>query len=580
MQEKTILYYSPVARQFDRFLEELGELPGVVVRAGGASAVTTFGECSLVWFPVRMARDVMAFLDRRYAHWLVMDLRFPADYAPKDIEEDIREVYALLQQMDEVEDLEARYGFHRIAALVGAAEPDPIDALCVSLGHKGVTHVMRQHPRGCAPKEPYLGALMQHLVAWIRKPRARKNALCLSGGGITGIFYELGAVKCLDDCLIGAPDDPLPPINQFDMYFGISAGAVNCGVLTAGYAVEEMMAAIAGVKGGRMAPLDLSLFNLSHFHFFDVMRRLRQAVLSSLGAFQRAFWRRQFPDIDKLLLDYTELVGPPFHSNHFEKLIAALLQVEGATNDFRALPRELYIGASDQDAKKHVLFGAEELRDIPISKAIQASLSIHPAFSAVEIEGRYYEDGAVTSTSGFSEAIRRGANLIFVFDPFLPFVSKEAGYTNRRGILYNIDQDIRTISFTRYESVRNWALRKHPNVSSYTFVPSNRSRQLLSNNPMDHRPFLLIWRDAYLSTFRRIELLRHRIQGDLEAHGWGLSLDKARRIAEQLENNESPAFSDFFLERDVVIRTPPLSLQQSPRKRSAVEETYGRRAAG
>ncbi len=565
MQEKTILYYSPVARQFDRFFEELGELPNVVCRAGGASAVSTFGECSLLWFPTRLARDVMAFLDRRYVHLLVMDLRFPSEYSSKDVAEDIREALALLQQMDGVDDLEARYGFHRIVALVGGDEPAPMDALCVELGRLGVSHVIRQHPQLATPKEPYLGALMQHLVAWIRKPRVQKTALCLSGGGITGIFYELGAVKCLDDCLSGAPDDLLPPINQFDMYFGISAGAVNCGVLTAGYAVEEMMAAIAGVEGGRMPPLDLSLFNLSHFHFFDVMKRLRMAVTSSLGAFQRAFWRRQFPDLDKLLLDYSELVGPPFHSNHFEKTIAALLEVDGATNDFRTLPRELYIGASDQDAKKHVLFGADDLREIPISKAIQASLSIHPAFSAVEIEGRYYEDGAVTSTSGFSEAIRRGANLIFVFDPFLPFVSKEAGYTNRRGILYNIDQDIRTLSFTRYESIRNWALRKHPNVSSYTFVPSNRSRQLLSNNPMDHRPFLPIWRDAYLSTFRRLELLQHRIQGDLEAHGWGLSLDKARSIAEQLEGNEHPTFSDFFLDRQVTIRTPPLALHQ-PRK--------------
>jgi hypothetical protein len=49
-------------------------------------------------------------------------------------------------------------------------------------------------------------------------------------------------------------------------------------------------------------------------------------------------------------------------------------------------------------------------------------------------------------------------------------------------MLCNIDQDIRTISYTsstsytRYETTRNWVLRQHPEVSSYTFVPANRSR--------------------------------------------------------------------------------------------------------
>jgi hypothetical protein len=43
---------------------------------------------------------------------------------------------------------------------------------------------------------------------------------------------------------------------------------------------------------------------------------------------------------------------------------------------------------------------------------------------------------------------------------------------------------------------RNWVLRKHPHVSSYTFVPANRLRRLISQNPMDHRPYLEIWRGA------------------------------------------------------------------------------------
>ena len=43
----------------------------------------------------------------------------------------------------------------------------------------------------------------------------------------------------------------------------------------------------------------------------------------------------------------------------------------------------------------------------------------------------------------------------------------------------------------------------------YTFLPANRLRKVLSVNPMDHRPYLSIWRGAYLSTLQRIHLLRH-----------------------------------------------------------------------
>ena len=43
-------------------------------------------------------------------------------------------------------------------------------------------------------------------------------------------------------------------MNSFDMYFGISAGAVVTGVIAMGYSVDEFMAALAGVPGGRICP--------------------------------------------------------------------------------------------------------------------------------------------------------------------------------------------------------------------------------------------------------------------------------------------------------------------------------------
>jgi predicted acylesterase/phospholipase RssA len=267
---------------------------------------------------------------------------------------------------------------------------------------------------------------------------------------------------------------------------------------------------------------------------------------------------------ESLFLRSGDLLGPPLHGNEFERILRGLFAVSGTTNDFRKLARPLFIGATDQDLRTHVIFGGDGFEDIPISKAIQASFAVNPAFTSTRIGQRYYEDGAVTRTSNFEDAIRRGADLIFVIDPFVPYVSKTAGYTRKRGLLYNIDQDIRTISHTRFEARRADALRYNPHVSSYTFLPANSLRQLMSVNPMDHRPYLQIWRGAYLSTLQRINLLRYRLRGDIATHGMTLDTTRAEVVADRLRRLEVPEFADFFPDRRIELRLMPLGFTEHP----------------
>lgn len=153
--------------------------------------------------------------------------------------------------------------------------------------------------------------------------------------------------------------------------------------------------------------------------------------------------------------------------------------------------------------------------------------------------------------------------LIVVVDPFVPYVARDPGFADRRGMLYNIDQDVRTISYTRYEAARSWVLRQHPEVSAYTFVPGNRARRLLSVNPMDHRPFLEIWRGAYLSTAARLESIEHRFAGDLRAHGLGFDLAPVRAVVERLEATETPSLADFFPNGRVTPRRTPFCLDSA-----------------
>lgn len=540
---KRILYHGPSEAQFEGFVRSLSSAEGAATEGG---TVAWGGlACELVSRP--QVGELVAELHRSYVNLLVLDLR-GAERAER-----AAGAFEVLDRLDATEDVEDRYAFHRIVVLLSGAACAASDRLILELGARGVGRVVRHEDFS---PERADGAWGAEFLAEARRAltdrKTGKRALCAAGGGITGIFFELGVMKCLDDCLDAGG------ANGFDMYFGISAGAVVSGPLAVGYSVDEYMAAIAGHPGGRIAPLDLRLFRLGHLDVAGFARRLGLAAKTAWSGLTRPLRRARGLSREQLLFDYVDLVAPPFRADRFETTLRAILDAPGATNDFARLGGRLFIGATDQDARAHVLFGDETHSDVPISRAIQASLSINPAFSATQIGGRYYEDGAITRTSNFVEAMRRGATLIFVLDPFLPYVARTPGYNDRRGLLYNIDQDVRTISYTRYEATRNSVLRKHPDVSTYTFVPANRLRRLISQNPMDHRPYLEIWRGAYLSTLKRLTHLRHRLEGDLRVHGVGLSFDRAQAVADRLERARTLRFDDFFPDGVVSLRTPPL----------------------
>ncbi|MFW2388787.1 MAG: patatin-like phospholipase family protein [Polyangiales bacterium] len=547
---KRVLYVGSGLQCFESLVDDMGAAPRTERLSSDLYPVLRTRGRELEFVPVWDTVGATDTLRSAYVNLLLVDLRWCENF-----ENRVAEVRKLLQTLDHDEDIEQRYGFHRIVVLISGPDAARLDDLIIELGAIGVRYVLRQdfHPEvpAWSSDTSFAAQVLRSADELTSSRRIGKTSICASGGGITGIYYELGALKCLDDCLTNCG------VNDVDMMFGISAGAVVSSVLSVGYTVDEFMAAIAGIDGGRVPPLSLSLLRLSHFNHEDMRWRMTSAAKTGMKAFWDSLRGRSDGTADSLFLEYTSLIGPPFHSSEFEVMLRRVLQMAGSTNDFRKLPVELYIGASDQDARSHVLFGTEGYDHVPISKAVQASLSVNPAFASVPIDGRYYEDGAITRTSNFVEAISRNATLVFTLDPFIPYVSKLPGVAHRRGVLYNIDQDIRTISFTRFERARNAALRKNPEVSSYTFLPSNTLRRLLSTNPMDHRPFLEIWRGSYLSSLQRIDQLCHRLRGDLAEQGMLLDTSMAEVVAEQLRTTSNLCFADFFPDRQVDLEKRP-----------------------
>jgi len=550
---KSVLYWSPSRAHFLDLKTRLLHVPGCSERGN----LLVYGPAALQFRLEHRARDLVERLHSGYFNLVVLDLRAPREV---DFAAQVEEAIEVLDALDAEPDIEARFGFHRVVALV-SGEGDRTDRLIARLGARRLGRILR----GPAPgggwgeaSDGFARLALDEMSRLLLERRPGRRALCCSGGGITGIYFELGALKCLDDCL-----RPRGSVNTFDLYFGISAGATVTGLLANGYSIDDCLAAVAGAPSGQIRPINLSVLRLQMLDVVNLADRVARGLSAVLAALWRARLTGMRGSLESLLLDYSDLFGPPLRSGPFERMLRELFTAPGRSNDFRDLPRKLFIGATDQDLRRHVLFGTQGHDDVPISQAVQASSSLHPAFSPTEIKGRWFCDGAVTSTSHIHEAVRMGADLVFVVDPFVPYVSREAGYARSRGVLYNIDQDVRTLSYTRFERHREAALRHHPTVSSYTFLPANTLRRVLSVNPMDHRPYLAIWRGAYLSTLRRIQHLRYRMEGDLAHHGLALDTALAEQVAQRLRETDRPTLEDFYP------GPPPLRL--SPSKKDAVE---------
>ena len=75
----------------------------------------------------------------------------------------------------------------------------------------------------------------------------------------------------------------------------------------------------------------------------------------------------------------------------------------------------MYIVAVDLDSGAAVRFGDEGNQEISISRAVQASAALPGLYPPVEINGRYYVDGALRRTLHASAALDAGADLLLIF---------------------------------------------------------------------------------------------------------------------------------------------------------------------
>lgn len=238
-----------------------------------------------------------------------------------------------------------------------------------------------------------------------RRPRI---GLALSGGGVVGGMYEVGAMTALEERLNGHG-------RGFDVYVGYSAGSVVASLLAHGVRASDLY---------RILDEDL-----------DDPLNFRRGALFSSGSLRRAAghvgrlaWalgrsavaRLRGPTLPSSTGGGHDLPSGFFSLEALESFMRRGLASRDLANSFAATPRTLLIPAIDLDRGERVVFGQGELRDVPISEAIAASSAIPGFFEPYAIDGRDYVDGGVGFTGHADLAAEAGADVVFVVHPLVP----------------------------------------------------------------------------------------------------------------------------------------------------------------
>jgi predicted acylesterase/phospholipase RssA len=324
--------------------------------------------------------------------------------------------------------------------------------------------------RGVIVQPPSSAFLFQFAIRQLYEFRMsqQKKSLCISGGGLEGYIYSIGVTNAIDDAVSGTA------CNEFDIFCGVSSGAILASFLAAGTHSHDILKQLYK-KHGKLDPLSLHvIFDLAGG---EIISRI-VGVLRMLSTL----------DPGEVVVRLQRLVPVGFfRGERLKAFIERQLSRLGIPDNIAGIKKELYISATDQDTGEHVVFGEEPWRDIKISQAIRASTALPPFFLPERVNGHWFSDGQLTSSSDFNTAIRKGAGLVIMIDPMVAYTSNSPGAVMRHGGYFTAVQAIKSLVQTRFSSMLRHSMDVNPDVDFVVFRPTDEVMEAMAGNPMRYR---------------------------------------------------------------------------------------------
>lgn len=341
----------------------------------------------------------------------------------------------------------------------------------------------------------------------IRRPRRRRSrdrgkvALVCAGGGVTGAVYEVGCLRALDE-LLGRS------VLDLDLYVGISGGAVVASLVAAGVSPREMYDEVTARRPRALGLGGAPLYRLGGLEFLRrsvrAPRVLVQALATALGG-----ERRGLSDLAGAVF---EMLPPGLmDTSGIQEFLHRLFLSRLRSDSFRDLPRRLFVVAVDLDNGEAVAFGRDGWRDVPVSRAVQASTALPGLYRPVRIDGRDYVDGGVRKTAHISLAIEHGADLVVCVNPIVPFLNDTVagplrGHLSNRGVTWVLDQTMRIMLKARMELGVERYRRDYPDVDIVLIEPTRDDVRMFAYNIMRYGARRIVAEHGYRTTlalFRR-----------------------------------------------------------------------------
>jgi predicted acylesterase/phospholipase RssA len=343
--------------------------------------------------------------------------------------------------------------------------------------------------------------VMARLVTMTSRAPGR-IALCLAGGGIEGLLYEVGVLRAMDHFLEDRK------IIDIDMFCGISAGSVLSAFLANGLSPREIA---DGLRHGTDRLEKMQRRDIFDPNFGEVGQRLVGLVRDVFG------WGGDARNPISAL--YRAIPTGAFAGDALRHYVERQLSKPHMSDHFEEMRRPLYIGATDQDTSEAVVFGEVGWRDVPVHKAVRASCALAPFFRPEKVGGRYYIDGAFSRTTNMRVAVKHGASLVLMVDPLVPIYSEIAGYVHRRGGLFGTMQGLKSLINGRFDKAVGAIREMYPDVAFHLFRPEGDEMRILSGSPMKFLYRQEIEELAYQRTLRKIRTALPELSRDFARHG-------------------------------------------------------------
>ncbi|MGB5197769.1 MAG: patatin-like phospholipase family protein, partial [Candidatus Deferrimicrobium sp.] len=318
-------------------------------------------------------------------------------------------------------------------------------------------------------------------------------------------------------------------------YVGISAGSILAAFLANGISVSEMCSAVLGEKDGGLLLRREDIYELP----FDNLFRFLGRSLRNLGSVIRHIRRSGQPvTFLNILAVLQQFLPAGFFSNaNLERYVARTLSGEGRTNDFRALHKSLAIVATEVDTAERWIFGEGGRKDIPISKAIQASTAIPVFFEPVSIEERYFVDGAAERVGHLDIPAAAGADLIVMINPIvpiyndrsmvcIPILGGQCGSLTERGVTAIAEQTFRINSRVKLELGALLFRADHPGTELLMIEPSPAESSLFLYGSMNFSERVHSLNYGYNSSVHYFIENFDRLRESFARHGMEVSLER------------------------------------------------------